>query len=185
MDSPEIEALVRTECNREPNVFGPSFFDEHAAVVVRYATALAERLHADREIVAAAAWLHDLAAVKDASALPRHAAEGAVLASEILKSFGWPEERAARVAACVASHSTPVAAGTAEEICVSHADAMAQIARPLYWAWMVYGLRRSDFADGRAWLLSRYEQNWLALNDTARAMIQAEYSQARAILASS
>lgn len=165
MDIGAMRAYVRAECAREQNVFGPSFYEEHLAVVAEYGTRLAERLGADREIVETAAWLHDIAAVRDRAALPRHAALGAAMAGELLCPHGYTAAEAGRIAACIASHSTPLAIGegTTEEVCVSNADAIAQIVRPVYWLYMVYGVRRLGYEEGRRWLLERVEGNWRGL----------------------
>jgi uncharacterized protein len=179
-----MRAYVRAECAREQNVFGSSFYEEHLAVVAEYGTRLAERLGADREIVETAAWLHDIAAVRDRAALPRHAALGAAMAGELLCPHGYTAAEAGRIAACIASHSTPLAIGegTAEEVCVSNADAIAQIVRPVYWLYMVYGVRRLGFEEGRRWLLERVESNWRGLVEPAKELAREGYERARDLL---
>ncbi len=72
-----IRDLVLEDCRRPANIFGPSFFDQHPAVVAEYAGGLAARLGADPEAVELAAFLHDISAVRDPATLPRHAAASA------------------------------------------------------------------------------------------------------------
>jgi uncharacterized protein len=162
-----IRELVREECGREANVFGPAFFEEHVAVVADAATRLAGELGADAEIVELAAWLHDLAAVRDPATLPEHAARGAALAREILSAHGYPEERASRVAGAIAAHSVP-GGNSPEEICVSNADAVAQIARPAYWLYFAFHVRKLDFHAGRQWLEDLFAGRWKAMAPEAR-----------------
>ena len=72
-----VKEYVLQECRGSRNAFGPAFFEEHLSVVVEYARKLGNTLGADLEIVELAAWLHDLAAIQDIAALPRHPALGA------------------------------------------------------------------------------------------------------------
>ncbi len=167
------------ECRSDKNAFGPAFFEQHLSVVVEYAERLGEALGADLEIVELAAWLHDIAAVQDVAALPRHPALSAEVARKVLREKGYPAERTGRVAACIASHAAPVqvGSGSTEEVCVSNADAMSQIVRPAYWLYFAFRVRRLDFAEGRDWLRQRVENNWAALIPPARTIIEKEYHQ--------
>jgi uncharacterized protein len=170
---------VFSTCNSNQNAFGPAFFDQHLSVVVEYAERLSEALGADLEIVKLAGWLHDIAAVQDVAALPKHPALSAEVARKMLRKKGYPAERIERVAACIASHAAPVrvGSGSAEEVCVSNADAMSQIVRPAYWLYFAFRVRRLGFAEGRDWLRQRVENNWKALIPPARAIIEKEYRQ--------
>jgi uncharacterized protein len=175
----EVREYVLKECDSDKNAFGPAFFEQHLSVVVEYAKRLAEALGADPEIVELAGWLHDLAAVQDVAALPRHPALSAEVAQKVLREKGYPAERVERVAACIASHSAPmqIGSGSAEEVCVSNADAMAHIVRPAYWLYFAFCVRRLGFAEGRDWLRQRAENNWAALIPPACAIIEQEYRQ--------
>jgi uncharacterized protein len=144
-----LREYVFEACQRPENRFSPAFFDQHIEVVVGYSARLADRLGADKEVVQLAAWLHDLAAVRDFSILADHARLGAEQARILLAGHPAVE----RVAGCILTHSTPLHEGTPEQICISNADAMAQISRPDYWSFYAYGVRRFGFEQGRAWLL--------------------------------
>jgi hypothetical protein len=167
-----IRERVRAECLTESNRFGPAFFDQHLAVVVERGLRLAARIGADPVVVEAAGWLHDLAAIRDLTTVPTHAADGAPIARALLSELGWPPDRAEAVARTVAAHSAPGARGqvTPEELCLSHADVLAQIARPLYWCHYVYGVRGLSFTAGAEWLRSRAEVTWQALIPEAREL---------------
>ncbi len=174
-----VREYVLKECHNGNNAFGPAFFEQHLSVVVDYARRLGEALGADREIGELAAWLHDIAAVQDIAALPRHPALSAELARKMLLEKGYPSERTEQVATCIASHSAPVRIGNGlvEEVCVSNADAMSQIVKPAYWFYYVFHVRQFGFAEGRDWLRQRVENNWAALISPARAIIEKEYRQ--------
>jgi uncharacterized protein len=175
---------VFSMCNSGKNAFGPAFFEEHLAVVVEYAKRLGQTLGADLEIVELAGWLHDIAAVHDIAALPRHPILSAEIARKVLQEHGYPPERSERVAKCIAAHSVPVQMGHGRpgEVCVSNADAMALIVKPAYWFYYVYHVRQLGFAEGRDWLRQRVESNWAAMIPPARSIIEQEYHQVRELL---
>lgn len=181
-----IREYVRSECNGSGNAFGAAFFVEHLAVVDKYGQMLAKVLSADVEIVELAAYLHDIAAIRDITTVPQHAVLGAQAAREILARHSYPSERVERVARCALSHSAPVqmGGGPLEEVCLSNADAMAQIARPVYWFYYLFGVRRFDLEKGRDWWRQRVQTNWELLVPPARRIIETEYNRARDLLMS-
>ena len=79
---------------------------EHVKVVVRLAEYLAEKLGADREVVRAAAWLHDLA--KDMAKIylerDEHGREGAAEARRILAGTDFPPEKVDAVCEAIEKH---------------------------------------------------------------------------------
>lgn len=80
---------------------------EHVESVVRIADLLAERLGADREVVRAAAWLHDLAKDRIAEAVEDsddHGEKGAELASQVLQGTDFPSEKIGAVAEAIRKH---------------------------------------------------------------------------------
>lgn len=172
-----MKEYVAGECRSEKNAFTPAFFEEHLSVVARYATELARILGADVEIVQLAAWLHDLAAIQDFAALPKHPALSVKIARRMLQDRGYPSERIERVAACIALHSAPVqiGAGAMEEVCVSNADAISQIVKPTYWHYYVFRIRQFSFSEGRDWLRQRVESHWAALIPQARTIVDTQY----------
>ncbi len=185
-----VLALVRVACSAPENRFGPEFLDEHLLVVERFAGILAGTLDADREAVRVAALLHDLAAIRDWSVTPRHAEAGAELATKLLSPGGelagvrFDAARIERVATCAREHSSPKVIGRAipESVAVSNADAMAQIARPLYWFHYARTVRNLCHADAMAWYRSLIERNWNALIDAARPLIEAEHAAAALVV---
>lgn len=157
VDPAAVQALVRAACARETNRFGPSFLEDHVLQVVARARALAPGLGADPAVVELAAWLHDLAAIRDLSCLPTHHLDGARLARELLVDGGAPPALADAVARACAAHSSPVAPGegTAEEVCLSSADLLAQLARPAYWFFYLHRVRGLGQAEALAWWRGR------------------------------
>jgi len=174
----DIREFVRMACQQSQNVFSPSFFDQHLAVVAECATRLAERLSADMEVVELAAYLHDISAVLDPTTLPNHPRQSADLATQILLEHGYPEGRARQVARSIASHSDPLTIGSAspEEVCLSNADAVARILRPAYWMYFAFAVRKCGFEEGRQWLRSLIEKQWRVLIEPAKELAGEQYA---------
>ena len=169
----DIREFVHRACRRKENVFGPSFFDQHLAVVADCATTLAEHLGADVEIVELAAYLHDISAVYDPTTMPNHAKLSADLATRLLLEQGYRQGLVSSVARSIASHSDPLPMGSAypEEVCLSNADAVARILRPAYWMYFVFGIRKSGFEEGRQRLRSTVEKHWGRPNEPAKELV--------------
>jgi len=167
-----VTALVREECLAPANRFGGAFFAEHLQVCTRLALALAPRLGADRRVLSLAGPLHDLSAIRDFSTLPDHARESARLAREILSARGAGPALIDAVARAIESHSAPVAPGqgTPEQVCLSSADVLSHLARPIYWTHYLYGVRGLEYDQGLAWLRGRLGPAFEALGPEARAM---------------
>ncbi|MCB0141510.1 MAG: HD domain-containing protein, partial [Caldilineaceae bacterium] len=89
----------------------PAFFEyrwEHVREVVKLATWLAAQIDAadradkqavDREVLEAAAWLHDIAKLR-----PNHAQAGAVEAAQILRQTDFPPAKVAQMANVIRQH---------------------------------------------------------------------------------
>ncbi len=176
----DVRRKVQAACERPGNVLTGSFYPEHLRLVAAYSTLLAPALGADPEVVELAAYLHDLSAVLDFATLPTHAAASAELARATLAERGYPDRRSEQVAAAIRKHSEPLSAGagTPEEICLSNADAMAQIAAPAFWLYFAFRVRNLGYADGRDWYGHRIRQCWEAMVPEARALVGTEYARA-------
>ena len=187
MDSRELIVAARRYavelCARKENLFGDAFFEAHLQLVVQYADTLAIRHGADREIVMLAAWLHDLAAVRDRSAIPEHHRVGADMAQAFLASHGYPPDRIQQVMDCVVLHTKPLreSEGTMEACCLSNADAMAKIANPSYWLYYAFHINKREFHDGKSWYLQLMDAAWDAMMVSAKEIIGDKYLQVKAL----
>ena len=166
------------------NRFGPAFFQEHIMYVEKYAQRLAQALSADTEVVLAAAYLHDLAAVVDFNCLAQHATLGSRMSLDILAGGHLPKEKIEAVSQCIALHSVPLStdAGSVEAVCLSNADAMSQIANPTYWLFYIYVIRGFAFEEGRDWYYQRITSHWDSLIKPAQEIIEPEYRRALEML---
>ncbi len=180
----EIRRLMEQACAAPANRFGPDFLTEHILAHRDYGLRLARELGADAAAVEAAALLHDIAAVRDFRCLSEHAQRGAQEAARILQDMGFSPDAIDRICRCIAVHSTPVAVGaeSLEAVCVSNADAMAQLARPGYWFYYIFSVRQMGYAEGMAWYRARLAAHKAALIPQARALIADEMTRLEAIL---
>jgi HD superfamily phosphodiesterase len=153
----------------------------HILPVVRIAGELAEELSADRDIVAAAAYLHDIGRV--VFLYRWHAAVGATLARLVLPLLGYTPAQARRVAACIRAHrGAPFP--TLEAEIVANADAAAQLENPLYLLAIHFATHGRDLAATRAWLRAKYARDWqtkLTL-PAARRRVEGEYERIKKYL---
>ena len=181
----DICKFAQQACQRDENIFSPSFFDQHLSVVAGCAASLAERLGADLEVVELAAYLHDISAVFDPATMPNHPRQSADLATQILLQHGYPEGRARTVGLTIASHSNPLPLGSArpEEVCLSNADAVARILRPAYWMYFAFGVRKCGFEEGRQWLRELIEKQWRMLIEPAKELAGNQYRATLELLA--
>jgi len=175
-----LYATVEAICARPESRLGPTFYREHVLVVERFARLLAPLLGANLDIVLPAALLHDIAAIEDFSRVAEHHELGAVRAISLLREQGLPEEHIAAVSACIRRHVVPVAQGegTAEEMCLSNADALAQMANPSYWLHYAHRARGLEFPAGRDWYLALVKDRWPRLHPAVRDLARPHYLRA-------
>lgn len=98
-----MKEATKAESQRRYNTTKPSFNYrwEHVTAVVQLAIKLAELTGADRDVVEAAAWLHDIC--KEAAG-PKHPREGAKFAKELLPQTDFPPEKIEWVAKTIDDH---------------------------------------------------------------------------------
>lgn len=121
----KVRRFVEDECRKPSSKYGFEPYGSHFVPVVKYAKLLANEFGADEEIVEIAAWIHDIGSIvhgrKD------HHVTGAKKAEDILREFGYPEERIGRVKDCVFHHrgSQGMELTTIEEQIVAEADSLS------------------------------------------------------------
>jgi uncharacterized protein len=94
----EIEARLTWQIGKD-DVIPFNYRWEHVQAVVGLALHLADALHADREIVEASAWLHDICKM-----LPKHGSAGATEAIQVLKESDFPQVKIPAVAYAILHH---------------------------------------------------------------------------------
>ena len=175
-----LHSLVESACARPESRLGLDFYREHILVVERFACRLAPILGARLDIVLPAALLHDLAAIEDFSRVAEHHELGAARATSILRELGLPEDHVLAASACVRRHVLPIAQGegTAEEVCLSNADALAQMANPSYFLHYAREARALHFPAGRDWYLALVKHRWPRLHPAVADLARPHYLRA-------
>lgn len=173
-----IGEYVKGECQNSP--LGKSLYENHFILVARYGLKLARKTGADPEIVELASYLHDFSVVLNIDTLQDHEIRGMEIAENLLTQFHYPKDKIEKVKICILNHSSPRRpnAASAEEVCVSNADLMSQIAKPDYWL-QFYSSVINRF-DGRIRFSNLINDNWPLLVDPAKEMMREQYEQARA-----
>jgi uncharacterized protein len=111
--------------------------------VVRLAIRLAERTGADREVVEAAAWLHDVAHRESED----HARDGAILARRILAATDYPPGKLDAVAEAIAKHTGSTATEPVEPLeaaVVWDADKLSQLGVAIALHGILYLFRKGE-----------------------------------------
>lgn len=176
---PALRSLVEAASRAPECRLAPGFFREHVLVVERFVRRLAPLFGADPAVVVPAAILHDIAATEDFTRVAEHHELGAERAAGILRAHGLDEGRIGRIASCIRAHVRPVAISCGpEEACLSHADALAQMANPSYWLDYARVTRSLAFPHGRDWYAGMVGDRWEALSEDVRDMARPHYMRA-------
>lgn len=172
---PTLRRLVETACRHPGSRMGHDFFREHVLVVEAFSRRLGPLFGADLDIVLPAAILHDIAAIEDFSRVAEHHTLGAIRTAEMLREHGLDQARIARIAACAELHLPPVLPEEhgPEAACLSHADALSQMARPAYWLHYAGKVRGLGFEEGREWYRSLVEDRFSRLTDSVMPLATA------------
>lgn len=173
----DLRNFIKEKCLASENYFQPVFYEKHLLVVEEYALKLADIYNADKEVVQAAALIHDIAAVTDFSKLANHAKEGAILAKAMLADYPFTSGQKEKVYHCIENHSQPIQIGAdiPEAVCISNADAMSQIAEPFYWMFYAFSVRKFGFEEGYNWYKQRINTNWESIIPSAREIVNDRY----------
>ncbi len=179
----QMRIWIKDVCRHGTGPFDTSFFEKHICVMAQIADTLAQTFHADREVVALAAYLHDISAIEDYTTVANHHILGGERAGEILTAHGYPAEKIDAVRRCIFTHSAPVAAGqgTMEEICISNADAVSQIMMPGYWLHYAFVFKHMSYKEGLDWYIDKIDSHWNAMAEEARAIAAQAYQTARVL----
>jgi uncharacterized protein len=184
MITEDIKKLVECECSNVKNALGSSFFKQHILIVKEFACTLAEILGADREIVEISSYLHDISAVMDINTLSRHPDLSAETAELILKDKSYDPKKIKEVRTVIKSHSVPVkiGKGTLEEVCVSNADAISQIASPTSWLFFAFSVRKMGYEQRIEWYVNKIGMNMDTLIKQARDLAGDKYCLAKSLI---
>lgn len=100
---------------------------EHVQYVYKYARMIAKEKDVDIEVVELSALLHDILMTDSSLNRANHNEYGSIIAEELLRKNGYPEDKIILVKKCILNHSSKRKEfrNTAEEEILVNADAMA------------------------------------------------------------
>lgn len=171
-----IREYVKEECSKTG--LTKELYDNHIVVVADYGARLARLLGADAMVVELASYLHDFSAVHNFEHLNDHAINGSKMAEELLRQFKFSDEIVNNVMDAILTHSKPInnKKSSVEAICLSNADAMSQLSKPIFWLYFGYAIKKRSYNECIKVYMKWMEDNWATMIQPARDMMQEEYA---------
>jgi len=179
----EIKNFVEDECKKPTSKYGYEPFPFHFAPMAEYAAALADELGGDKEIIALAAWLHDIGSI--VCGREDHHITGAKIAEEKLREFNYPEEKIELIKKCILNHrgSRQNPRASIEEQITAEADVMSafdNISGIFKAAFMYENLNQGE---AKISVRKKFENKWKQLNfEKSKELIRPKYEAAMIIL---
>lgn len=179
----DLQKEIYNRCQESTNKFGPGCW-HHIVAVVKNAEILAERYGADKEIVMIAAWLHDIASITDYSLYELHHIHGAGLAYDILKRYGYEDNKIALVQKCIRNHRGSVVAdkSSPEELCVADADAISHFDNVPALLYLAYAQRGMDIEEGRKFVRDKLQRSFQKLSAESKEFCRDKFEKAMEVL---
>ena len=180
----KIYLMVKDRCEQPTNTYGIGAWDHHIKIVYELAKKHANDYGANREIVAIAALLHDIASVTNVDFTEEHHLIGAELAEEILLKEDYPIEKIQLIKKCILNHrgSRLVDKTSNEEVCIADCDAMAHFYCVPSLLSMVYREKRLSIDEGSKFVMDKLDRSYNKMSDKGRALVQKQYESAKNIL---
>ncbi len=180
----KLSIYAENACKSPLNPFGYGIWSHHIKPMVQIGKELASEYHADEEIVVIAVLLHDLSAIKDGAKKKEHHVFGAQEAQAYLLNENYPPEKTELVMKCILNHRGSVnnPKGTAEEICVADADAVAHIQEIGSLFYVAYKEMNMSIDDGIEWIKSKIQRDWNKMSEKGRRKFKKKYDEIIAIL---
>ena len=170
--------LVEKACRAEQNVYGYGIWENHISPMVAIAQELSHLHGADAEIVRIATLLHDLSSIEHSDNAKEHHIHGANRARKLLSEAGYPADKTELVAQCILHHrgSILLPKGTAEERCVSDADAVSHMSDLPSLFFVAFEKQGFDFEEGKLWVKQKIQRDWQKMSDLARKKYDNQYT---------
>lgn len=173
----KIENLVKNACYQPSNIFGKNIWDFHIIPVVNHSKKLSKILNVDTECAILSAYLHDYASILNKEYYPEHHIYGAQIATEILTSEDYPEDKVFRVQKSILNHRASITKSdtSADTICLASADAMAHITEVPSLLYLAYHQKNLGINEGKEWVLKKIGKSWNKLCPEAKIIVNDIY----------
>lgn len=175
---------VKNRCEQPTNAYGIGAWDHHIKIVYELAKKYASEYGADLEIVAIAAFLHDIASVTDVSFTEEHHIIGADIAEKLLLAECYSTDKIKLIKKCILNHrGSRLADKTSpEEICVADSDAMAHFYSIPSLLSMVYKEKGLSIDDGSKFVMDKLDRSYNKMSDKGKVLVKVQYESAKNIL---
>ena len=176
---------VKRRCEAETNFYGMGAWDHHIELVYKLAVANSKKYGADKDIVALAALLHDIASVTNKDFTEEHHIIGAEIAEELLTEYGLEKDKIQLIKKCILNHrgSRLAKKTTPEEICLADSDAMAYFYSIPSLRRMVYAEKKLSIDEGAKFVLDKLTRSYNKLSDQGKKLVSKRYEAAKLFLA--
>lgn len=176
---------VKRRCEAETNFYGMGAWDHHIELVYKLAVANSKKYGADKDIVALAALLHDIASVTNKDFTEEHHIIGAEIAEELLTEYGLEKDKIQLIKKCILNHrgSRLAKKTTPEEICLADSDAMAHFYSIPSLLRMVYAEKKLSIDEGAKFVLDKLTRSYNKLSDQGKKLVSKRYEAAKLFLA--
>ena len=178
-----LQKEVHTRCKLPTNKFGMGCY-HHIEAVVKNAEVLAEKYHADKEVVMIAAWLHDIASITDYALYEEHHIHGAEIAYEILTKLSYDASKITMVQSCIRSHrgSVHMDKNSVEELCVADADAISHFDSVPSLLYLTYVERQMCIEEGKQFVKGKLERSFCKLSEGSKEFYREKYVRVMDVL---
>ncbi len=176
---------VKRRCEAKTNFYGMGAWDHHIELVYKLAVANSKKYGADKDIVALAALLHDIASVTNKDYTEEHHIIGAKIAEELLTEYGLEKDKIELIKKCILNHrgSRLAKKTTPEEICLADSDAMAHFYSIPSLLRMVYAEKKLSIDEGAKFVLDKLTRSYNKLSDQGKKLVSKRYEAAKLFLA--
>jgi len=169
------EKCIQHKANPKYGLY--DYWNDHIKRVVYHAVQLANERGADTEIVELAALLHDISMPSEYGERSAHHIYSAEMAENLLKELDYPSEKIAIVRKCVFNHKGRNAhlRDTAEDICISDADALAHFDRIPSLFKLAFSVLNMGLEEGRDYVKARLQGDYDGLSERLKSAYKSKF----------
>jgi uncharacterized protein len=179
----EIKNFVETECKKPTSKYGYWPFPDHFIPMVNCANQLAEKMNKDKEIIALAAWLHDIGSIVHGR--ENHHITGAEIAQQKLEALNYPKEKIKLIKRCILNHRGSMENNrtSVEEQIIAEADAISNFDNitGVFAAAFLY--ENKNHNETKKSVRTKLQNKWDQLqSESSRKLVRARYEAAMLLL---
>ena len=179
----KVKNFVEAECKKPASKYGYEPFVHHFKPTVDYASALADKLTADKEVVIISAWLHDIGSIMYGR--ENHHLTSADVAEKFLRKLKYPKNKIGLVKKCILNHRGSVKNKriSLEEKIIADADGMSHFDNipGIFKAAFIY--ENLDQGEAKTSVRNKLKNTWNKLNfEQSKKLIEPRYKAAMLLL---